>query len=469
MEENQEKKLTNEEEKKENPNQEQSIEENQSETSLVECKSKKKRKGSYIAGTFGAIFGGCVAAIAWILIYCFSNNMVVPVFGTLIPFGAYLGYKIFKGRVGKIFPIIIAIISILIILLTTIIICPGILVIKSGYPLSLENIMYLYTDTRAEIRKVITEDTIAGLAFTIIGIISTIIFLIRKQLKALITEQERKLIIEKAKEQLKVKSKTVKAVCVTLNCMKSENAKAKKLILKELKNTYNLKRKKAKQYFILCKLAQILRKNKGKYYYDENDELNKIENAVKINSKYKSRKKIKISLILISILSIIAVVVAGIIWYESQFYIIPNTNIKLKIIDTQDLFGTPEEIMSEFGEKFSEYYDFIVMDKEEQYEIEAKLIDKSYYTDVNIDTIIQTDREYCAQITNEEMSDILEMTFANKKFRSYYYNYNGQNNQRYLAVVYLHETENGYLWVFAYANSGIKASDIDEIMKNLIK
>ena len=69
MEENQEKKLTNEEETKENPNQEQNIEvkneethileqENKSETSLVECKKKKKRKGSYIAGTIGALFGG---------------------------------------------------------------------------------------------------------------------------------------------------------------------------------------------------------------------------------------------------------------------------------------------------------------------------------------------------------------------------------------------------------------------------
>ena len=70
MEENQEKKITKEEETKENPNQEQKIEvkneeqhileqENKSETSLIECK-KKKRKGNYITGTIGALFGGVV-------------------------------------------------------------------------------------------------------------------------------------------------------------------------------------------------------------------------------------------------------------------------------------------------------------------------------------------------------------------------------------------------------------------------
>ena len=85
MEENQEKKLTNEEETKDNPNQEQNIEvkneethieeqENKSETSLVECKKKKTRKGSYITGTIGALFGGVVILIPWIIRYLFARR-----------------------------------------------------------------------------------------------------------------------------------------------------------------------------------------------------------------------------------------------------------------------------------------------------------------------------------------------------------------------------------------------------------
>ena len=122
MEENQEKKITNEEEIKENPNQEQksNIQEKKSETALIECKKKKRKKGSYITGIIGAIFGGCVAAVAWILPYIFLNHMVIPVFGTLIPFGAYLGYKIFRGRKGKGLAPIIAIISIAIIMISDI-------------------------------------------------------------------------------------------------------------------------------------------------------------------------------------------------------------------------------------------------------------------------------------------------------------------------------------------------------------
>lgn len=480
MEENNEKKLTNEEETKENPNQEQNNEiknekcEIQSETSLIECKTKKRRRESYITGTFGSIFGGCVAAMAWILPYIFFNHMVIPIFGTLIPFGAYLGYKIFRGKVGKAFPVLITIISILIIMLVTTAICPVLLIMEAGYPVNVDNFLAIYIeDIRADVREVVVEDIIAGSIFTIIGIIVTVAFFIRKELRKIISEEERKLINENAIQELEIKSEIVKKVCVTLNCMNKDNAKKKKMLIKELKNTYNIKKRKAKEHIGLCKIAKLLKRTKGKYYYDENDENNKIQNAKKINSKYKLRKRLKfilkllITIILISVIAIVTVIFIQLNLKTS--YKIDNTDIEIKTNGFQNLYGTKEEMTAEFGEQISAYYDFIIIDKAETYEIEGKTIDKIYYQGTDIDTIIQADRDYCLQVTNEEMSEITEKKFGNIAFKTYNYSYNGKNNERYLAVVYLHETESSYLWLFAYADAGVEPKDIDKVVEKMFK
>ena len=484
MEESNEKKLTKEEEIKENPNQEQNIEiedkkseetmESKEETALVECKKKKRRKGNYITGTFGAIFGGCVAAMAWILPYMFFNHMVIPIFGTLIPFGAYLGYKIFRGKVGRAFPVLITIISLLIIILVTTVICPIVLIMQAGYPINTENFLAIYVEEiRADVREVVVEDIIAGSIFTIIGIIVIIASFIRKELRNLISEEERKLINEKAVQELETKSEIVKKICVTLNCMKKENAKKKKMIINELKNTYNMKKRKAKEHFGLCKTAKILRRTKGKYYYDENDEKNKIQNARKINKKYKVRKRLKCIFKLLITAILISVILIGIIIViqlnTKTLYKISNTDIEITTNGLQNLYGTQEEMSAEFGAQIASYYDFIIIDKAEKYEIEGKTIDKVYYQGIDIDTIINADRDYCIQVTNETMSEITEKKFGNIAFKTYNYSYNGNDNERYLAVVYLHETENSYLWIFAYADTGVEVNYIDKVVEKMFK
>ena len=241
MEENQEKKITKEEETKENPNQEQKIEvkneeqhileqENKSETSLIECK-KKKRKGNYITGTIGALFGGVVILIPWIIRYLFARRnfptTLLSMLSTiLLPFGTYLGYKIFNGKIRKPCLKINALVSIGLIILFTLILCPIALIIEAEYPVNFENWISLFSDLRADARSLIVEDAIAGISLTIIGIIFSSRN-IKKQIDKSLTEQEKRDLVERPKEQLREKAEILKKTCVTLNCMNKENAKKK--------------------------------------------------------------------------------------------------------------------------------------------------------------------------------------------------------------------------------------------------
>ena len=67
------------------------------------------------------------------------------------------------------------------------------------------------------------------------------------------------------------------------------------------------------------------------------------------------------------------------------------------------------------------------------------------------------------------MSEISDIKFGNTEFKTYYYHYNGNNNARYLAVVYLHEAKENYLWIFAYADTGVEVEKINKELENMLK
>lgn len=322
---------------------------NQNEKQIVEVKKKKKQgKGSYILGTLGAILGGAVAILPWIIRYIFAReNFVITIFSTLfaafIPLGAYLGYRLFRGRIGKPCRIIIAIVSLLLIILVTNVICPLLLLYQSSYYVTLENLKGLYADDNLNVRRMLIEDFVGGLAITIIGIVLTIKFFINKKLENIL-EEERKARHEKVVGKLKEQNEILKKACIDLNCMSKENATKKDAIIEQLKIVYNIKRRKAKLYFKNCLRNKLLRKYKGKYYYDETDEETKIENVKKV-------RKTNISVLkVIVVILITAIIGALIVLNIMSNYTIPNTNVKLRINPiTQVLYGTKEDIANNIG------------------------------------------------------------------------------------------------------------------------
>lgn len=460
--------------KQEVENQQEANDENQTSKEMIEVKNnKKQRKGSYILGTLGAILGGMVGILPWIIRYIFAKeNFVLTTISTLfaafIPLGAYLGYKLFRGRIGKPCRGIITIVSLLIIILVTNIICPLILLYESSYYVNLENLIGLYTDENINVRRMLMGDFIGGLSITILGIVITIKLFINKNLQNIL-EEERKARHKKVVGKLKEQDDLIKRACIDLNCMSKEKSVKKDVIIEQLKIVYNIKPRKAKVYFKNCKINKLLRKYKGKYYYDETDAEIKIENVKKVRKTNISALKV-IALILIT--AIIGTFIAFILMSN---YTIPDTNVKLSINPiTQELYGTKEDIAKNIGTSTAEHYNFIIEEKDEKYEISGQLIEKSIYEEseiTDVATVIQQDRDYFASyFGEEETSQVEDKELGGKNFKFYYYNYISNTNKECRTQVYLYEMEEKYLWVEVRTiDNNSEVAEIDEVIAKLFK
>ena len=454
----------------------QSVEvENEIQNSLIEIKKDKKkkkqrkpRKGSYILGTIGAVLGGLVATLPWILTYIFAQNLVIPVLATLIPVGAFLGYKIFGGKVKKGFGPIVSIISILIIVLITTMLCPTILMIQAEYEPTWENLKGLYSETREEIRQMIIEDLAIGLLFTIVGIVIVLKF-IRKQVRNALGEEILKAEHQAKKEILKEQTQAIKNAFLNFNSTNQENAIKKKVIIKELREIFGLKRKKAKLYFKNTKINGILKKYKGKYYYDQENEEEKLENFKKIKKRLFPWVKFIITILLLAILSVVGIYIYS---NMSREHAVSDSGISVYINHKeQDYYGTDEEITNAFNKQAAEYYDFILIDKANKYEMYGVAIPNLKYEDKEFDAIMQEDRDYWNKVLGEEMpiSEVANKEFGDGTVKEYHYEYTSDSGKECRAIIYLVKGKLSYLWINVYTDSDVELNAVDEIIEKLLK
>ena len=133
----------------------------------INIEKPKNSEGNYISGIIGAILGGLVASIPWIIMYVYLE-MMWSFMALIIGYGAFLGYKMFKGKMDIKVPYIIGIISILVIIFTTLYVIPCLLIIKEGITPSSEVLSFLYSDT--EFKSAIIQDLIFALLFTVLGV-----------------------------------------------------------------------------------------------------------------------------------------------------------------------------------------------------------------------------------------------------------------------------------------------------------
>lgn len=86
----------------------------------------------------------------------------------IIGYGAFIGYKTFKGKMDIKVPYIIGIISIIVVVFVTLYVIPCMLIIKEGYTPSQEVLSFLYSDS--EFKEAIIQDLIFALLFTVLGV-----------------------------------------------------------------------------------------------------------------------------------------------------------------------------------------------------------------------------------------------------------------------------------------------------------
>lgn len=135
-------------------------------------------ENNYFKGILGALLGGLIASIPWILVYVYAN-MIYSILAVIIAMGALKGYQLFKGKVDRKLPIIIVVVSLLSITISTLVIIPCLLISKNSGTINIANLQLLYSNS--EFIKALIGDYVISVLFTILGI-SGIVSSIRRQI-----------------------------------------------------------------------------------------------------------------------------------------------------------------------------------------------------------------------------------------------------------------------------------------------
>lgn len=234
---------------------------------------ENNKKTSYITGILGAILGGAIASIPWVLMYVYGN-MILSLLAVIIGAGAFYGYKLCKGRMDAKLPMIIMIISIVVVTIITFAVIPLLLLKHNGYYVSMENLKTLYQNS--EWFSAIIRDYIISVVFTLLGA-SVVTSSIKKQLLA--NSENITLDLSNQGEQQKLKNdaiEVIKPIFEKYNAVDKENTMTKEEVLAETEGP------SGKIYFSFLKNSGIIKKVKGKYYYSVEDEDKKQKRKVNV-------------------------------------------------------------------------------------------------------------------------------------------------------------------------------------------
>ena len=213
---------------------------------------------SYAKGILGAILGGLVASLPWILAYVYGN-MIIAALAIIIAIGALKGYQILNGKVDKKLPIIIVIVSLLCVTVSTLVIIPLLLLLKEGVGASLTNLELLYSDS--EFFAALMGDYIVSILFTILGM-SGVIKTIKTEIENSNDKDNIKVEIGNGTKQDREK---IIQYFLTKNAVDANTAT-------EIEETAELNEN---ALALLIQNAVIIKKGEKYYYSFENDEKNK--------------------------------------------------------------------------------------------------------------------------------------------------------------------------------------------------
>lgn len=236
----------------------------------------EQKGNSYFLGIIGALLGGIIATIPWILMYVYGN-MMFSALAVIIALGEFYGYKIFKGKIDNKLPIIITILAIVIVSIATLIVIPLLLLHNEGLKMSMDSLSYIYS--YKDFSTAIIKDFIIAVLFTALGS-SAVTANIKKQLNNGQTD-EMKLDLNNSEELKKNKEEAIdliKPIFEKYEATSKEKSMLKQEVIAEIEN-----KNQANQSFNYLKRLGIIKKNKGKFYYE-------VENEAKENPNKASKK-----------------------------------------------------------------------------------------------------------------------------------------------------------------------------------
>ncbi len=303
---------------------------------------KKEENGRYLIGIIGAVIGGIIATIPWILMYVYGNVML-SMLAAIIAGGEFLGYKICKGKIDKKLPIIIMIIAVIIVIVTTLAIIPVLLIQKEGLPVSVTNVQKLYGSS--EFSTAIIRDCIISVVFTILGT-SVVTSTIKKQLENN-DGKEVKLQFnnnENINKMIKESIEELKPIFEKYEATTPDKAMMKEEVLAEISED-----KGAKIRFNYLKQIGLIKKYKGKYYYSKEVETN----------PEKRQKKYAKNFITFIIVIIIGVILLAILGWDDPNLLQSSEKINYKDSNISfQIAGDWKQINTQYSQ-YVQYYKYI--------------------------------------------------------------------------------------------------------------
>lgn len=252
-----------------------------------------KKSGSYLTGILGAILGGAIATIPWILVYIYGN-MMLSILAVLIAAGEFYGYKLLKGKVTKALPAIIMVIAVVIVSIATLVVIPAIMLNNQGIHVSISTIKSLYANQTFS--SAIFHDFAMSVVFTILGA-SVITANIRKQIQNG-NDEEIKLDLNNTEELAKIKKDSIekiKPIFEKFNSFDKEHGVEKAELLAEVNEKPELK-----TAFNYLKSFGIVKTSKGRFYYS-------VENEEK-QTKPRNQNTNKIVAIIVAVCTVIGII-----------------------------------------------------------------------------------------------------------------------------------------------------------------
>lgn len=225
------------------------------------------KSGNIVLGTVGALIGGAIGTLPWVLCYVYAN-MMWSIMAVFIAIGAFKGYELLKGKIDKKVPYIIGVISILCVSIATLVVIPYLLLLKEYGQASFELVKALYEVV--EFKSAMIQDYIYSLLFTVLGI-SGIFSSIKRSIEAGDEKIDwRKPLYSPSDEDIEAVKEAFKKV----GALDKDHTIDKEALMKSVKGKENVLN------FLIAR--GIVVRKKGQYYYSEEVEANPGKRTAKI-------------------------------------------------------------------------------------------------------------------------------------------------------------------------------------------
>lgn len=232
-----------------------------------------------VLAMIGAMLGGLIATLPWVLVYVYGN-MMYSILAIFVAMGALFGYQLFKGEINKNLPIKIVIVSLLSITIATLVIIPCLLLAHEGAVVSIDNFKYLYSDS--DFIKGIITDYIVSVLFTLLGISGVI-----KSIKNQVANNNGKIKIDLRNGNNKKERMLIKKILLDKGAIDSNSAYVFSDEDKINNDTLN----------ILLTSGEVVKVDDDKYYYDSKKEVE--------NKKQNKKSTIIVIVLLLAVIGVL--------------------------------------------------------------------------------------------------------------------------------------------------------------------